>query len=52
MRRPLAYDRPHLKWSTYWNAWSAMYRGLERIGPTPREAFDTLKLAMSMGAKR
>ena len=44
--------RPHIAWSKYWNAYVATFAGVQRIGDTPRQAYDTLQFALIRGVKR
>jgi hypothetical protein len=45
-------EKPHIKWSKYWQAWSARQGQVERIGPLPSIAANELRLALIRGLKR
>jgi hypothetical protein len=45
-------DRPHIRWSKYWEAWECKFAGLSRIGDTPLNAFHEWKRAALAGNKR
>lgn len=48
----LGIDKPHIKWSKYWQAWSARQGAVERIGPLPSIAFNELTYALIRKVKR
>jgi hypothetical protein len=48
----MTINRPHIKWSTYWQMWSCALDGLQRLGSTPRDAYDSFYRARLAGNKR
>ncbi|WP_176125781.1 hypothetical protein [Paraburkholderia youngii] len=45
-------DRPHIRWSKYWNAWECKLGLLSRIGETPLLAFNAWQRAALAGNRR